>query len=41
MQFWPGKMKMWFATPTKTEDSPMGKFEQDFTVDADGNKQLW
>lgn len=38
MQFWPGKMKMWFATPTK--ESPMGKVVQDFVVDKDGNKKL-
>lgn len=47
MQFWPGKMKMWFATPISEEDvkndpnaSPMGKFEQEFRKDADGNKIL-
>ena len=40
MQFWPGKMKMWFAKPTEGKDSPMGKFEQEFTLDKDGNKIL-
>ena len=40
MQFWPGKMKMWFAKPTEAKDSPMGRFEQDFVMDDNQNKQL-
>lgn len=37
MQFWPGKMKMWFAKPT--DESPMGRMEQDFVME-DGVKKL-
>ena len=41
MQFWPGKMKMWFAKPTKADgsDSAMGKVEQAYT-EVDGKKIL-
>lgn len=38
MQYWPGKMKQWFAKPTK--ESPMGHVEQEFVEDKDGNKIL-
>ena len=38
MQFWPGKMKMWFANPT--DESPMGKIVHDFIIDDKGNKKL-
>ena len=38
MQFWPGKMKQWFAKPT--DESPMGKIEQEFVIDESGNKKL-
>jgi hypothetical protein len=38
MQFWPGKMKMWFAKPT--DESPMGKVIHDFRIDESGNKIL-
>lgn len=37
MQYWPGKMKQWFAKPT--EYSPMGKIEQDFVIE-NGEKKL-
>lgn len=36
MQFWPGKMKMWFAN--KTDESPMGKVIHSFKTDENGNK---
>ena len=37
MQFWPAKMKMWFAKPT--DESPMGHMEQ-ATVVEDGKTKL-
>lgn len=40
MQFWPGKMKMWFAKPlAEGEEGPMGKYEQAYRV-RDGKKIL-
>lgn len=34
MQFWPGKMKMWFGKPTNdVNPSPLGKMEQDKSKD--------
>jgi len=36
MQFWPGKMKMWFGKPVtkdNLEASPMGKVTQQTTAD--------
>lgn len=48
MQFWPGKMKMWFAKPITEEDirkdpssSPMGRFEQEFVMKGDKKVLLW
>ena len=40
MQFWPGKMKMWFGKPTKKDgsDSAMGTERQVVTEDENGNK---
>lgn len=38
MQFWPGRMKQWLAFPTK--ESPMGRVEQEFETDENGNKVL-
>lgn len=38
MQFWPGKMTMWFAKPDK--ESPLGKVVQDFVEKEDGTKVL-
>lgn len=47
MQFWPGKMAMWFKKPVTEEDiqkspdsSPMGRFEQETIEDENGNKVL-
>jgi hypothetical protein len=40
MQYWPGKMQMWFGKPVSAEISPIGKFAQKFITDDDGNKQL-
>lgn len=40
MQFWPGKMQMWFGKPISAEKSPIGKFAQKFITDDNGNKQL-
>jgi len=42
MQFWPGKMKMWFAKPIDEQhrdESPMGKVVQDYLI-VDGKKVL-
>jgi hypothetical protein len=48
MQFWPGKMKMWFGKPTHDKDgkeiiaSPIGKFKQKTKKDENGNEvKLW
>lgn len=40
MQFWPGKMKMWFGKPTEKsgEDSAWGKVNQLTTVTEDGQE---
>lgn len=38
MQFWPAKMRMWFANPTN--ESPMGRIAHKSIVDADGVKKL-
>lgn len=38
MQFWPGKMTMWFAK--RDENSPLGKIVQDFVEKEDGTKVL-
>jgi len=44
MQFWPGKMRMWFGKdtdPNHPEDSNMGRMMQKTTLADNGKKQLW
>jgi hypothetical protein len=42
MQYWPGKMQLWFGKPTKPEDSPIGKYVQKKRLDENGvEKLLW
>ena len=48
MQFWPGKMHMWFGKPVGTKESkisidqsPMGRFTQKITKDKEGNPVKW
>jgi len=38
MQFWPGKMKMWFANPNT--ESPMGKMEQKYIKDENTGEKI-
>ena len=48
MQFWPGKMHMWFGKPVGTKESkisldqsPTGRFTQKVTKDENGNDVKW
>lgn len=42
MQYWPGKMKMWFARPETAETSAMGSIKQKTRVEEDGTlTPLW
>lgn len=40
MQFWPGKMNMWFGRTISAEDSPIGRFAQKTVVNSEGKKVL-
>lgn len=41
MQFWPGKMKMWFGKPLVGKDSPIGRFQQKELIEDGVVKKLW
>lgn len=41
MQFWPGKMKMWFGKPTDENSSPIGQFKQKSRQESGELKLLW
>lgn len=41
MQFWPGKMKMWFGKPQTEDEAVMGSFQQKFIIEDGIKKLMW
>jgi hypothetical protein len=40
MQFWPGKMSLWFGSKKNSDLSPIGRYVQKSVIDESGNKVL-